>query len=395
MNVHIKPETPLERITGNIGEFIALRHELHRHPELAFQEQRTSNNVAELLRGWGYKVETGIAGTGVVATLRAGTGKARLGLRADFDALPILEETGLEFASETKGKMHACGHDGHTSILLAAAKELATTRNFNGTLHLIFQPAEEIGRGARAMLDDRLLERYPLDAIFGLHNWPGVPAGQFGFVTGPAMASVDQVDVTVRGKGGHGASPHETVDPVVAAAHAITAIQSVVSRNIDPLEMAVVTVGSIHGGHASNVIPDTVELKLTVRSYSAKVRQQLNERLPALITGVISGLGASADVDYRWGFPSVVNHAAETQFAQSVALELFGEARVDTNFRPRTASEDFAYFLEKVPGSFLFVGIGEGAPLHSPHYRFNDEIIADTAAFWAALTERFLTGEPR
>jgi len=391
----IRPGHPHDRIAAGISDFIAIRHDFHRHPELAFKEERTSKRIAELLTEWGFTVTTGIAGTGVVATLRVGNGHRSLGLRADFDALPILETTGLDFASETPGSMHACGHDGHTAILLAAAKDLARTRNFNGTINLFFQPAEEIGAGAQKMLGEGLLERFPVDAIFGLHNWPGVPAGQFGFVEGPAMASVDQIHVTVRGKGGHGAAPHETVDPVVAAAHAITAIQSVVSRNVDPLEMAVVTVGSIHGGHASNVIPDTVELKLTLRSYKPAVRDQLKDRLPALIAGVVEGLGASAEIDYRRGFPSVVNHARETRFARSVAVDLFGEERVEQNFRPRTASEDFAYYLEQVPGSFLFVGTGDGAPLHSPNYRFNDDIIADTAAFWVGLTERFLNGEPQ
>jgi hippurate hydrolase len=397
MNIPVTPTAlhgaEQESLDQSIPEFVALRHDLHRHPELAFHESRTSALIAERLTEWGYEVTTGIAETGVVGTLRMGNGPRHLGLRADIDALPIQEATALPYASATAGVMHACGHDGHTAILLAAAKHLAETRDFNGTLHLIFQPAEEIGGGARRMLAEGLLERFPLDAIYGLHNWPGEPVGKFGFVEGPAMAAVDQINATIHGKGGHGAAPHEAVDPVVAAAQVITALQTIVSRNVDPLEAAVVTVGSIHGGHASNVIPGTVDLSLTLRSYSEAVRDLLQARLPALISAVSEGLGATAEVLYRRGFPSVVNHASETAFVRQVARDTFGQEAVIDGFRPRTASEDFAFFLEQVPGSFLFVGTGDGAPLHSPDYRFNDAIIGPAAAFWVALARRFLTGE--
>lgn len=377
----------------SISDAVALRHDLHRHPELAFQETRTSALIAERLAAWGYQVTTGIAGTGVVGSLRRGSGRRHLGIRADIDALPIAEDTGLPYASATPGVMHACGHDGHTAILLAAARHLAETGGFDGTLHLIFQPAEEIGGGARRMLAEGLLERFPLDAIFGLHNWPGEPVGRFGFVEGPAMAAVDQVDATIRGKGGHGAAPHETIDPVVAAAQVVTALQTVVSRNVDPLEAAVVTVGSIHGGQASNVIPGTVDLKLTLRSYSPSVRDLLQARVPNLIRAVSEGLGATAEVVHRRGFPSVINAPAETALVRDVAVQAFGPDAVIDVFRPRTASEDFAFFLERVPGAFVFVGTGSGAPLHSPAYRFNDAIIAPAAALWVSLTRRFLTGE--
>lgn len=383
-----------KRFAASVDELVELRHELHRYPELAFNETRTSGRIAELLASWGFEVTTGLAETAVIGTLSVGDGSRHLGLRADMDALPINEPTTNPYSSEHPGIMHACGHDGHTAILLAAAKHLSETRDFNGTLHLIFQPAEEVGGGARRLLEEGLLARFPLDAIFGLHNWPDVPAGQFGFVSGPAMAAVDQINVTIQGRGGHGASPHETVDPVVVAAQVITAIQSVVSRNVDPLEMAVVTVGSIHGGHASNVIPDTVDLKLTLRSFSPEVRKTLATRLPSLISSVSEGFGASACVKYIPGFPAVINHVAETEFARDLAIEVLGEEAVANTFRPRTASEDFAYYLEHVPGSFFFVGTGEGAPLHSPDYRFNDAIIAPAAAYWVALAERFLSGEP-
>jgi len=377
-------------ITAIVDEFIAIRRDIHHHPELSFQETRTSALVADKLKGWGYQVATGIAGTGVVGTLTRGTGKKRLGIRADIDALPILEASGQSYASKNKGVMHACGHDGHTAILLAAARYLAESAKFDGTLHLIFQPAEEQGAGARKMIAEGLFDRFPIDAIFGLHNWPGVPKGKFGFVTGPAMASVDQAIIRFVGKGGHGAAPHETVDPVVASAHFITALQTIVSRNVNPLDTGVITVGSIHGGEASNVIPDSVELKLTIRSFLPEVRELFKARIPALAKAQAESFGAVAEVDYRLGFPSVINHPAETAFARAVAVELFGSEQIVNDFRPRTASEDFAFFLKERPGSFLFVGTGDGPPLHNPAYVFEDDIIAPAAALWVRLAERFL-----
>ncbi|MET0436055.1 MAG: amidohydrolase, partial [Devosia sp.] len=261
----IRPETA--------EDFTSLRRYLHTRPELAYAEHETSALVASYLNDWGYEVATGIGGTGVVGTLKVGPGEGIIGLRADMDALPIEEVTGLDYASLNAGKMHACGHDGHTTILLAAAQQLASTRNFSGTVRLIFQPAEEIGGGARTMIKDGLFERFPVDAVFGLHNWPGIPAGQFAFLAGPAMASVDMAIIRIQGRGGHGAKPHLSIDPVVIAASLVLALQTVVSRNVDPLEAAVVTVGSIHGGSLPNVIPDSVELQLTVRSFNETVRQ--------------------------------------------------------------------------------------------------------------------------
>jgi hippurate hydrolase len=382
-------------IDQTIGQFITLRHDIHQHPELAFQEHRTAALVAAHLADWGYTVSTGIAGTGVVGTLRRGNGPRRLGLRADLDALPIQEATGLPYASVHPGVMHACGHDGHTAALLAAAHHLARHGDFDGTLQLIFQPAEEMGGGARKMIEAGLFDRFPVDAVFGLHNWPCVTAGHVGCVAGPAMAAVDQATVTVRGKGGHGAQPQDTIDPVVAAAHIITALQSVVARNVDPLEMGVVTVGTIHGGIASNVIPGSVELKLTTRSYQPAVRALLRQRVPALIHAQAESFGATAEVDYRQGYPAVINHAAETAFARDVALEAFGAERVPEGFRPRTASEDFAYMLQARPGSYLFFGNGESAGLHSASYDFNDAILAPAATYWALLAGRFLVDPTR
>ncbi|RQO40006.1 amidohydrolase [Variovorax sp. KBW07] len=380
-------------IAGYGDEFIALRRDIHQHPELSFQEHRTSALVIERLTAWGYEVTTGIAGTGVVGTLRRGPGKS-LAIRADMDALPIRETTGLAYASVNAGVMHACGHDGHTAILLAAARFLAQSGEFSGTLHLIFQPAEELGAGAKKMIDEGLFERFPCDAVFGLHNWPCVGAGHVGCVSGPAMAAIDQAEITVRGKGGHGAQPHETVDPVVVSAHLITALQTVVSRNVNPLDMGVVTVGSIHGGAASNVIPGSVELKLTARSFRPEVRDLLQQRIPALARAQAESFGATAEVSYRLGFPPVINHEAETTFAREVALDTFGAGRVDAAFRPRTASEDFAFMLQARPGSYVFFGNGDSASLHSPNYDFNDAILAPAAIYWVRLAERFLSEEP-
>ncbi|PZM15486.1 M20 aminoacylase family protein [Rhizobium tubonense] len=382
---------PVERkIASYLDEIIALRRDFHQYPELAFQERRTSKIIASHLSSWGYEVATGIAGTGIVATLRRGDGEKRIGIRADMDALPIEEATGLAYASNNPGVMHACGHDGHTSILLAAARYLTDSGNFNGTLRLIFQPAEEIGAGARTMISEGLFVRFPVDAVFGLHNWPGVSLGQFGFVEGPAMASVDQAKIRIVGKGGHGAEPQKAVDPVLASASFITALQSVVSRNVDPQDMAVVTVGSIHGGSASNVIPENVELKLTMRAFKESIREQLKERIPALARAQAESFGAHAEVDYRLGFPALLNHRDETAFARLVALETFGDSRIEQGFRPRTASEDFAFMLQAQPGSYLFVGNGDSAPLHSAYYDFNDAIIAPAAHYWVRLVETFL-----
>ncbi len=382
---------PVEQgIAAFLDEIVALRRDLHQYPELAFQERRTSKLIASKLSSWGYEVTPSIAGTGLVATLSNGKGERRLGIRADMDALPIEEATDLAYASSNPGVMHACGHDGHTAILLAAARYLAQTRAFNGTLHLIFQPAEEIGAGAKKMLAEGLFERFPVDAVFGLHNWPGVPAGQFGFVPGPAMASVDQANIRIVGRGGHGAEPQNAVDPVVATASLITALQSVVSRNVDPQEMAVVTVGSIHAGSASNVIPESVELKLTMRAFTEGVREQLRARIPALARAQAESFGAVAEVDYRLGFPALINDAGSTALARKVALDTFGPAQVEEGFKPRTASEDFAFMLQAQTGSYVFVGNGDTAPLHSARYDFNDAIIAPAARYWVRLTETFL-----
>ena len=372
----------------SIDDFVALRRHLHAAPELSREEVATSALVAELLTGWGYEVATGVGGTGVVATLRNGSGERTIGLRADMDALPITEATGLGYASANPGVMHACGHDGHTTILLAAARELAETRKFSGTVRLIFQPAEEVG-GAVQMLEDGLFERFPVDAVFALHNWPGIPAGEFRFVDGPTMAAVDLVIITVKGKGGHGARPQDAVDPIVAASALVMALQSIVARNIDPLETAVITVGSIHGGTMPTVIPDSVELQITVRSFTDSVRERIRERIKVLAEAQAASFGATAEVYHPPGFPALHNHPDETAFARQVAIRHFGADKVGA-LKPLLVSEDFAFMLEKQRGSYLFVGNGPSADLHSPRYDFNDAIIAPAARYWVALVEDYL-----
>lgn len=326
----------------------------------------------------------------MIGTLRNGPGGRTIGIRADMDALPIVEQTGAEYASTVPGAMHACGHDGHTSILLATAKELATTRRFSGMVRLIFQPAEENGGGARTMIQDGLFERFPVDAVFGLHNWPGVPAGEFRFIDGPAMASVDMIIIKIVGRGGHGARPQEAVDPIVTASSLVLALQTIVSRNVDPLDAAVVTVGSIHGGNVPNVIPDSVELQITVRAFSPVVRESIKQRIKALAEAHALSFGAVAEVQAPRGYPVLINHSAENAFARRVAVKHFGEGKVDT-LRPITASEDFAFLLETRPGAYLFVGNGPSADLHSPKYDFNDEILPIAARYWVALAEDYLS----
>lgn len=378
-------------LNDHFDEFSTIRRDIHQHPELAFKEHRTSELVADLMSSYGFQVEKGIAKTGVVATLKRGNGDKAIGIRADMDALPMQEETGLPYASQNRGIMHACGHDGHTTIALASAKALAEEGNFDGTVRFIFQPAEEIGRGAKAMIGDGLFSRFPVDAIYGLHNWPGLPSGHFAFVDGVAMASVDSYTVIIRGKGSHGAEPQNGIDPVTIASYLITSLQSIVSRNVNPREMAVITVGSIHGGNASNVIPDEVEIKLTVRAYQADVRQTMKERLETLIHTVTSGFGATGIISSKSGFAAVYNSSDETQFALETGLTILGENNIDPNFPPRTASEDFSFLLEQKKGSFLFVGNGDSASLHNPHYDFNDNIIVPAARYWAGLTETYLS----
>ncbi len=386
----------LDALQARVGEFVSLRRDIHRHPELAFEEHRTSALVADKLEGWGYTVHRGLGGTGVVGTLQRGRGTRRLGLRADMDALPINEASGAEWRSQHPGLMHACGHDGHTAMLLAAARHLAEAGRFDGTLNLIFQPAEEGGGGALRMMADGLFDAHPCDAIFAMHNMPGIPQGRLVLREGAAMASSDYATITLTGIGGHGALPQHTADPVVAAASLVMALQTVVSRNVDPLQAAVVTVGALNAGRANNVIPATATLELSVRALDREVRALLERRIKALVQAQAESFGVQAKVDWRAGYAVLVNTPAETAFAREVALELLGPERVTLHGPPLTGSEDFAFMLERVPGSYLFIGNGD-APgncmVHHPGYDFNDDNIAIGSAFWVKLAERFLSAE--
>ena len=383
-----------EALTDRVGEFIQLRRDIHRHPELAFEEHRTSDLVAAKLESWGYSVHRGLGGTGVVGTLQRGTSPRRLGLRADMDALPIEEATGAEWHSVKPGVMHACGHDGHTAMLLAAAKAIAQDVTFDGTLNLIFQPAEEGGGGAVRMMADGLFEQHPCDAVFAMHNMPGTPTGHFVFRDGAAMASSDYVTIQVHGTGGHGAMPHRAADPLVAAASIVMALQTVVSRNVDPLHTAVVTVGALHAGQANNVIPALATLELSVRALDPEVRRLLAQRIKALVAAQAESFGVTAEVDWRAGYCVLVNSVDETNFARQVALDLVGPDRVTLHGPALTGSEDFAFMLEQIPGSYLLIGNGDGdsagaCMVHNPGYDFNDDNIATGASYWVALVERF------
>ncbi|MBF2717787.1 M20 aminoacylase family protein [Agrobacterium vitis] len=371
-------------------DVVEIRRYLHQHPELGLSEFHTSDYVAGKLEALGYEVTRGLARTGIVATLRNGTSQRSLGLRADFDALPITEETGLDYASLTPGLMHACGHDGHTAMLLGAAGILAERRNFDGVVHLIFQPAEENFGGARLMIEDGLFERFPCDAVFGLHNDPGIAFGHFAFREGPIMASVDECKITVIGRGGHGAEPQSTSDPIVAGASIIMALQTIASRNIHPLDPVVVTVGAFHAGAASNVIPERADMVLTIRSFDDHVRDELENRVRAIAEGQAASYGMTVEIDYERGYPATVNHKAETDYVRDLARRFAGEGKVFDMPRPTMGGEDFAYMLQEKPGTYFFLGTKRtenDPPLHHPRYDFNDDIIPTGTAFWVDLVE--------
>jgi len=387
----------LAAIHASADVYTQLRRDIHQHPELGFQEFRTSDLVAERLQRWGYEVTRGLGGTGVVGQLKRGSGARKLGLRADMDALPIQETTGLPHASCHAGLMHACGHDGHTAMLLAAAEHLATSDSFDGTLNLIFQPAEESLGGARKMMEDGLFDRFPCDAIFAMHNMPGFRQGQLLLREGATMASSENILVHIEGKGGHGAMPHLSADPVVAGAAIVMALQTIVSRNVPPLQMAVITVGAFQSGVANNVIPQQATLKLSVRALDRGVRDLLRRRIVELVEAQAQSYGVTARVEFLPGYPVLVNTPAETALAREVAVALVGAENVVLQTEPLTGSEDFAYMLEEVPGSYLFIGNGDAANgghgacmVHNPNYDFEDRNIPVGAAFWVQLTERFL-----
>ncbi len=377
--------------------FVEIRRDIHRHPELGFQEERTSDLVARCLGEWGYEVTRGLGGTGLVGQLRRGDGPRRLGLRADMDALPLQEATGLPHASCHAGVMHACGHDGHTATLLAAARFLAREGGFSGTLNLIFQPAEEGLGGAKRMMEDGLFQRFPCDAVFALHNMPGSRTGLMMFREGPMMASSANITITVTGKGGHGAMPQDTADPVVAASAIVMGLQTIVARNVPPLKSAVISVGALQAGETYNVIPQTATLKLSVRALDREIHQLLLRRIRELAQAQATAYGVQAEVSLDGGYPVLVNTPEETRFAREVAQDLVGAHNVVPHADPITASEDFAYMLDEVPGCYLLVGNGDASTgghgacmVHNPNYDFNDEIVTVGGAYWVALARKFL-----
>ena len=381
------------RFSNYMPEIVATRRYLHQHPEIGLSEFETSDYVAAQLVAMGYEVTRRLAKTGVVATLRNGSSDRSIGIRADFDALPILEETGAEYQSRNPGVMHACGHDGHTAMLLGAAKILAERKNFDGVVHLIFQPAEENFGGARLMIEDGLFDRFPCDAVFALHNDPTIPFGQFAFRDGPIMAAVDECKITVNGRGGHGAEPQDTADPIVAGASIIMALQTIVSRNVHPLDPTVVTVGAFHAGGASNVIPERAEMLLSVRSFDPKVRDQLEQRIRGVAEGQAASYGMTATVAYERGYNATINHKAETDFVRALATRFAGSEKIVEMERPNMGSEDFAYMLRERPGTYFFVGTQRtpnDPPLHHPRYDFNDDILPIGTSFWVELAEAWL-----
>ncbi|MCU0911939.1 MAG: M20 family metallopeptidase [Rhodobacteraceae bacterium] len=379
----------INRIAAMADEMRVWRRWLHRHPELSFDLPVTAAYVAERLRAFGVdEVHEGIAQSGIVALIEGRGAGPTIGLRADMDALPIAEATGADHASEHPGAMHACGHDGHTTMLLGAAKYLAETRNFSGRVALIFQPAEENGAGAEVMVREGVLDRFGIGRVFALHNAPNLPLGHFVTTPGPIMAAVDTFSITVTGRGGHGAMPHETADPVVAAAGIVQAIQTIVSRNHYALDDLVVSVTQIHTGTADNIIPETAWINGTVRTFAPDVQKMVMRRLREITQGQAAAYGVEAELDYEVGYPSTVNDEAEVAFAAEVAQDVSGAAAVNAEGGREMGAEDFAYMLEKRPGAYLFLGQGPGAPLHHPRYDFNDEAAPIGASFFARLVER-------
>jgi amidohydrolase len=385
----------VNRVADLHADIIGWRRDLHMHPELMYDVHRTAGSVAEKLKAFGCdEVVTGLGRTGVVGVIRGrkGSSERAIGLRADMDALPIEEATNLPYKSTVPGKMHACGHDGHTAMLLGAARYLADTRNFDGTAIVIFQPAEEGGGGGKAMVVDGLMDRFGIEEVFGMHNYPGMPVGSFGIRAGPMMAAADALTIDIEGVGGHAARPHLGVDTVLVGAQIINAVQSVVSRNVDPLKSAVVSICMFRAGNTDNVIPQTVQLRGTARSLAGEVRELLEKRLPVLVENTAAAYGAKATLTYRRGYPVLVNHEQQTAFAAAVAGQIAGEDKVDTSLPPMMGAEDFSFMLNARPGAFIWIGNGTSAGLHHPAYNFNDDVIPFGTSYWAKLVETALSG---
>ncbi len=379
-----------ELIASYREELTRIRRDIHQHPETAYEENRTADIVAERLEAWGLEVDRGLGKTGVVGTLRQGGSNRAIGLRADMDALFIHEQNEFDHRSVNEGKMHACGHDGHTTMLLGAARYLSETKAFNGTIHFIFQPAEEGGAGAKAMMDDGLFEKFSCDAVYGLHNMPGIEAGHIGVRPGPIMAASDEFKIAFRGTGGHGAMPHKGTDATIAAAHFITAVQTIASREVNPLDAAIVSVGHIAGGDPGslNIIPAEVRIGGRTRSFKPEVRDRLERRVAEIAQSTAATFNCRAEIHYRRGYPPTVNWADQTEIAILAAKEAVGEEHVIPNLQPVSGSEDFSFMLEKVPGCYVFIGNGMTEPdefVHAPRYDFNDEITARGIAYWTEI----------
>jgi amidohydrolase len=394
----------IDPIVAEAPALVALRRDLHSHPELCFEEHRTSDVVARTLQGWGIEVHRGLGRTGVVGVVRNGSSPRAVGLRADFDALPITEENRFAHASRHPGRMHACGHDGHTAMLLGAAQYLARQRNFEGTVYLVFQPAEEGGGGARAMIEDGLFDRFPMQAIFGAHNWPGLGVGQFALCTGPAFASNNEFHVEVVGRGAHAAMPHNGIDPIPIACQIVQAFQTVLTRNAHPLDSGVISVTVMRAGETHNVIPNRCTLEGTVRAFSMPLIDMIEERMRTIAEATCAAFGATSEFSFKRGYPATVNHAVETAFARGVLSDLVGSSEV-MEFQPTMGAEDFSYYLQQRPGCYFVIGNGDGAHrsadhgagpclLHNPSYDFNDELIALGATMWVRLAEAWLAGSP-
>lgn len=386
------PTVPLLELPF-LAELTAQRRDIHAHPELAFDENRTADLVAAELTRYGIEVHRGIAKTGVVGVLRAGTSGRMIGLRADMDALPLCEMNEFPHHSRYQGKMHACGHDGHTAMLLGAARYLAGQPDFDGIAVFIFQPAEEAEGGAAVMIEDGLFERFPVEAVFGLHNWPGIPVGQMMVMPGPVMAGTCGFEITVRGHGCHAAMPHQGVDAIVTGAQLVQALQTVVSRNLHPCESAVVSVTQFHAGEAWNVIPEEVVLRGTIRSFKPEVQETVERSIERLCSGIAAANGAQINVHFDHRYPATVNSTNEAHFCQRVAAEVFGGEHVLTDILPSMGAEDFAYMLREKPGCYVWLGNGPGTggcTLHNPHYDFNDELLTLGVSYWVHLVRRFL-----
>jgi hippurate hydrolase len=391
---------PIESILTDSAELVTLRRDLHAHPELCFQEQRTSDVIARALTEWGIPIHRGLGKTGVVGIVRHGTSPRAVGLRADIDALPITENNHFAHASRHPGRMHACGHDGHTAMLLAAAKHLARHRAFDGTVYLVFQPAEEGGGGAREMIRDGLFEKFPMEAIFGAHNWPGMKVGQFGVRSGPIFASSNEFKITVHGKGSHAALPHNGVDPVPVACQMVNAFQTIITRNKRPIDAGVISVTMIHAGEATNVVPDTCVLEGTVRTFTLEVLDLIESRMAQIASHTCAAFGARCDFEFHRNYPPTINHDDETTFFREVASEVAGSENL-IDFEPTMGAEDFSYFLQARPGCYFLIGNGDGAhrslghgegpcTLHNASFDFNDDLIPLGATMWVRLAQAWL-----